>query len=125
MTRQKSYAWIALKILGYWKRLIILYKDIVKRSKWGIYVSSYDLAKATGRKHQNLMTTVKRYYKGYLHYYYVDHQYYKNQKIYYLTIRIIHSINKKGVYDELLKLMEQEKEKVSKAIHEGLKRLFG
>lgn len=102
-----------------------MYKDIVKRSKWGIYVSSYDLAKATGRKHQNLMTTVKRYYKGYIHYYYTDHQYYKNQKIYLLRYGIIKAINKKGVFDDLLKEMQREKEKRMIEIEKSLKRLFG
>lgn len=102
------------------------WESLIKYSnKWGFYVSSYDLAKATGRKHQNLMTTVKRYYKGYLHYYYVDHQYYKNQKIYLLRYGIINAINKKGVYNELLKEMELASKRKSKEIEKGLKRLFG
>lgn len=84
---------------------------------FGVYVSSYELAKATGKKHQNLMTTVKRKYKRYIHYTTQENKYYKNQVVYMLTKPIITQINKNGIYNQLLQEMEKvqaEKERIIK-----------
>ena len=107
-------------------RLIFLkIKELIKYSnKYGVYVPSYDLAKALGKKHQNLMTTIKRNYKFYIRYYTQDHQYYKNQKIFVLPVRIIKVINKNGVYDKLIKEMGKIQDKKRKEIRKNLDRLF-
>lgn len=100
-------------------------KNLIKYSyKCGVYISSYDLAKAMGKKHQNLMMTVKRYYKFYIHYQIKNHRYYKNQKVYLLTPSIIRKINKKRVYDKLLKDMEKVQEEKSKAIKKQVESFF-
>lgn len=100
-------------------------KDLIKYSyKCGVYVSSYDLAKATGKTHQNLMTTVKRKYKYYIHYQTQNHRYYKNQKIYLLTPSIIRKINKNNIYDELLKNMQEVQDRKSEAIKKSLDKFF-
>ena len=92
--------------------------------KVGVYVSSYDLAKATGKKHQNLMTSVHRKYKYYIHYEHQDNRYYKNQKIYLLTPGVIRKINKNGVYDELLEKMEKVQKEKYKKIFEEVENFF-
>lgn len=100
-------------------------KDLIKYSyKCGVYVPSYDLAKAMGKKHQNLMTTVRRYYKFYIHYERRNHPYYKNQKVYLLTQWIIRKINKHGEYDKLLKEMVKVEERKKKEIHKQLDEFF-
>ena len=100
-------------------------KDLIKYSKkWGFYVSSYDLAKATGKKHQNLMTIVKRKYKNYIPHLIQDHQYYKNQKIFLLVPHVIRAINKNGIYDEILEEMEQRQQKKFEEIKEKMKQFF-
>lgn len=93
--------------------------------KVGVYVSSYDLAKATGKKHQNLMTSVRRKYKYYIHYEHQDNRYYKNQKIYLLTPRVIRKINKNGVYDELLEKMEKKAKEKAEEISKAVEKFFG
>ena len=100
-------------------------KDLVKYSyKCGIYVPSYDLAKAMGKKHQNLMTTVRRYYKFYIHYEVKNHRYYKNQKVYLLTQGVIRKINKYREYDKLLKEMEKLDKKKTKEISKQMDKFF-
>ena len=100
-------------------------KDLIKYSyRYGVYISSYDLAKATNKKHQNLMATVKRNYKYYIHYYTQDHKYYKNQKVYILTPRIIQAINKKGIYNDLLEELKKEQQKRSEKIQKEIEMFF-
>lgn len=100
-------------------------KDLIKYSKrHGVYISSYDLAKATGKKHQNLITSIKREYKFYIPYQIQNHRYYKKQKIYLLTRGVIRTINKNGVYDDLLEAMEEVHKEKSQAMYKAMETFF-
>lgn len=99
--------------------------EIRTNYKVGVYVSSYELSKALGKKHQNFMTSVKRKYKGYIHYEKQDHRYYKGQIIYYITRPILRKINKNGEFNLLLEEMQTKSEEIEKRIFEGIKQLFG
>lgn len=92
--------------------------------KDGIYVSSYELAKATGRTHQNLMAMVRRKHKTYIGYYFQDNQFYKKQKIYRIRISILRKINQNHVYDELLERMEREQKKKQEEFQERIEKFF-
>lgn len=100
-------------------------KELIRYSyRLGVYVSSYDLAKATGKMHQNLMTTVRRKYKHYIHYQIQNHRYYKNQKIYLLTSNIIQKINKNNVYDKLLEDMQKVQQEKNENLKKAVEKFF-
>lgn len=80
----------------------------------GVYISSYDLSKVLGKKHQNLMTSIRNKNKNYIHYYRIDNPYYKNQKIYCLTIPILERANKKETYSPFLLKMKEFRDKKKK-----------
>lgn len=92
--------------------------------KDGVYVSSYELAKATGRTHQNFMAMIRRKHKTYIGYYYQDNQYYKHQKIYRIRISILRKINQSHVYDGLLGRMEREQKKKQEEFQKILEKFF-
>ncbi|MFV0580205.1 MAG: hypothetical protein ACK5NU_16285 [Fusobacterium ulcerans] len=90
----------------------------------GVYISSYNLSKVLGKKHQNLMTSIRNKNKNYIHYYRIDNPYYKNQKIYCLTIPMLERANKKETYSSLLLKMKEFRDKKEKEMKIATEKFF-